>query len=499
MQPLTSFPRSCLGRVLVLAYAAAAVAAVPAPLGAQLISVKTVPVAAGNQFMIFPSDNAGLGGLSIAVHDRSLDPFVSPGKGARIRGGWLAGAPGFYHITGDNGGARTLPLSAAAAGSRWFGGGAVAFQELDVGRANGFGFGGSDSPLSASRATNVYVSAFGGARLNANGLSLGAALYWADLQGLDGVKLLYDPAATVEQSGHMFDLRLGLFQEWDDNATAEVVVVHNRFDMTHDIVETRWWWPEPEPRLDVLPPSRPDRRQELDQTNTWGVHMGYQRPVGDSGWRVGGILTGNWKSHPKIPDYDIMRIPRDPGDSWAYNVGVGLAQSAGATTFGFDLIYEPIWSDTWVEASEPVVRPDGGTIPVGGRTLENDFRFSNLVLRTGVGRQGGGWGAQFGLQVRSYSYELEQTDRVAATFREQDEAWLEWTPTWAVSVDFDDLSLQYAGNLTSGAGRPGALAPDRAAPGFESAGDFLAAPRGPLTLQDATVMTHRITVRVPMG
>ena len=48
---------------------------------AQLISIKTVPIAQGDQFDIFPSQNAGMGGVSIAVADTLLDPFANPAKG----------------------------------------------------------------------------------------------------------------------------------------------------------------------------------------------------------------------------------------------------------------------------------------------------------------------------------------------------------------------------------------------------------------------------------
>src|SRR2546426_5209194 len=55
------------------------------PTPAQLISIKTVPIAQGDQFAIFPSNNFGMGGVSIALADTLLDPFVNPAKGARDR------------------------------------------------------------------------------------------------------------------------------------------------------------------------------------------------------------------------------------------------------------------------------------------------------------------------------------------------------------------------------------------------------------------------------
>jgi hypothetical protein len=48
---------------------------VPATTSAQLIQIKTVPVAQGDQFDIFPSRNWAMGGVSIALRDQLLDPF----------------------------------------------------------------------------------------------------------------------------------------------------------------------------------------------------------------------------------------------------------------------------------------------------------------------------------------------------------------------------------------------------------------------------------------
>ncbi|GEM_PF-5426942 len=41
----------------------------------QIIPIKTVPLATGNQLLIFPSENLASGGISIATDDALLDPF----------------------------------------------------------------------------------------------------------------------------------------------------------------------------------------------------------------------------------------------------------------------------------------------------------------------------------------------------------------------------------------------------------------------------------------
>lgn len=51
---------------------------------AQLIPVKTAPVATGSQFRVVPGDRYGMGGVSIAVRDLLGDAFVNPAKAARL-------------------------------------------------------------------------------------------------------------------------------------------------------------------------------------------------------------------------------------------------------------------------------------------------------------------------------------------------------------------------------------------------------------------------------
>lgn len=104
------------------------------------------------------------------------------------------------------------------------------------------------------------------------------------------------------------------------------------------------------------------------------------------------------------------------------------------------------------------------------------------------------------MEIRSYAYQLEQIDHVDRSYREQDESWIEWSPSFGASYSFDALDLRYTGRVTTGTGLPGtggAFGPgvvDEAA--LQS--DFVIAPQGPLTLVDATVVTHQLSVRIPV-
>jgi len=99
---------------------------------AQTIPIQTVPLVPADQFDIFPSYTLGMGGVSIAVVDTLHDPFVNPAKGARIRAARFFSSPTLYHVSRDAGAGRTLPLGALGTAGSWFGGLALALQQVDA-------------------------------------------------------------------------------------------------------------------------------------------------------------------------------------------------------------------------------------------------------------------------------------------------------------------------------------------------------------------------------
>ncbi|MGH7416621.1 MAG: hypothetical protein ACREKB_02440, partial [Candidatus Rokuibacteriota bacterium] len=132
--------------------------------------------------------------------------------------------------------------------------------------------------------------------------------------------------------------------------------------MTHDVTYLEWVWDPDAQQLF----QRPWSERNLDGANTWGLHLEYQRPLAAAGWRIGWVGTANRMSQPETGNYELMGIPSDPGHSYAYNLGIGIARAFGAAAFGMDLIYEPIWSDTWARAATPIETLRGDTIPAGG-------------------------------------------------------------------------------------------------------------------------------------
>src|SRR5467141_2480883 len=69
------------------------------PARAQLIPIKTIPIAQGDQFQIFPTNNLGMGSVSIALADSLNDPFVNPATGTRVRSARFFGTPTIYSVS----------------------------------------------------------------------------------------------------------------------------------------------------------------------------------------------------------------------------------------------------------------------------------------------------------------------------------------------------------------------------------------------------------------
>jgi hypothetical protein len=499
----------------------------PVAVSAQLVQIKTLPIADGDQWRIFPSANAPMADLSISLADSLLDPFVNPAKGSRLSDrGLFFGSPTFYTVSQGAGGGRTLPLGGIFRFGSMFGGFALALQELDTVRGNGQGFfppgvavttdpaiarpagtvtTSAVTPAPSSRENRFAFASLGRSFASA-GLSLAGSVLWSGLRNIDGVDQLYTGSAGVNQHGGALDARLGLTKEWATTRGArnvEAILLHNRFDMTHDVTWADQVF-DPNTR-NFLNRARIDHN--LDQTNTWGLHLAYSQPLADSGWRIGAIATTNLASHPKLPDFQIaqvMVIPWDPGHTAAYDLGIGVSKSRGPTTLGVEAIFEPISTHTWGEAHGPMQTASGAIIPDGGKTTENQFRFANAIVRAGAGHDlllssDQALRLQAGVALRSISYGLDQTDHVAGTLRHQDEHWIEWTRTWGLSFRFSDLEMRYAGRSVTGTGRPGIAQSGvvfAAADAFTS--NVLAAPAGPLTLTDVRVTTHQFSISVPL-
>ena len=456
---------------------------------AQLVSLKTIPVATGDQFLIFPSQNMSMGGVHISLRDSLLDHWVNPAQGARIKGMQISSSPVYYSIGNGYGNARSMPLAVIGNKGAWYGGASFTLQAMNTADNQNW-WGPEVRTLSENIGENKYLAGFFGRKLC--NTSIGVSAYWASLSALDGVDLLYANSESIHQEGDLTDLRIGLTRAFNRGGELEFLYLRNELDMKHEVMYMDWGIAEPFERIET----------NLDHTVTQGLHLAHQSPVDDFGWAYGALFTVNQKTHPKIPNYEIMNIPRDPGTTLGYNLGCGISKINGNSTFGIDVIYEPIKSHTWAEADTHMVSSDDELIRPGDKTVENYFDFSNWVLRTGLGWKHANRNFQLGMQMRSIHYWLDQTDFIAVTERDQEEYWVEWTTTWGVSMDFDEFTIRYSGKTTMGTGRPGVdtqwLWRGGMLEDVSMGGDFIIAPSDDLTLQEARVMTHQISISLPI-
>jgi len=495
------------------------------PARAQLIPIKTIPIAQGDQFQIFPMNNLGMGSVSIALADSLLDPFVNPAMGTRLTGARFFSSPTLYSVSRNAGGGRSLPFAVLARSREWYGGLALALQQVDPSRPpqpDGlFGFGVAtptsfngvavDPPIPGPdlRAHgNEYAFAMVGRDLSGHRISIGASMLWTGLHALDGVDLLYAGSQRVAQNGHNLDLRLGAVKAWAGQLgvrSLEAMVLHNDFAATHTVTYIDAFW---DPGNEIFR-QRARIEHNADRTQTWGLHLKYALPITATGWRMGWMATVNQSAHPKIPNYELANvpaIPRDPGYSTAFDLGIGVSKVRGLSTFGADFVYEPIRSYTWADAAAPMGTVTGDTLAVGAKTIENHFRFSNTLLRIGAGRDielkgvGRFVGLQVGLMMHTVHYNLSQQDNVQALQRRLTTGWMEWTPTWGLSLRFPEFELRYAGHVTHGAGRPQStfLVPWGGRDVALAGGTILAAPNGPLNLTHVNTTTHQISLSLPL-
>src|SRR3989475_12971138 len=104
------------------------------PAHAQLIPVKTIPIAQGDQFQIFPTNNLGMRSVSIALADSLSAPVVNPAMGTRVAGARFFSSPPLYSVSRNAGGGRSLPFAVLARRAAWYRGLALAVQQVDASR-----------------------------------------------------------------------------------------------------------------------------------------------------------------------------------------------------------------------------------------------------------------------------------------------------------------------------------------------------------------------------
>lgn len=204
------------------------------------------------------------------------------------------------------------------------------------------------------------------------------------------------------------------------------------------------------------------------------------------------MFTVNWKEHPKIPNYALANLPRDPGNSSAYNIGVGIVRSGERATFGFEYIFEPITSYTWAEAgTDPY-------LPASFKTVENFFDFYNHIVRAGLSTHTDfAWlDYRLGVQLHFNKYNLKQNDNVFHTYRKTNESWLETTLCGGLTINLSNFRILYSLEVTLGDGIVGTDGGLITFDNFSSSGsssDFLIAPYGSLVIDQIPLISQQIS------
>ena len=465
----------------------------------QLVSVRTAPVTVSEQFFTFPSRLLGMGG-GLALHDIEMDPFANPAAGARLRGGLITGSPTHYNRPTNDGFGRTLPVAILWGGTDNFAVASFAMQELESAHLRNQFFG---TPVVRNDRFSHNKYGFGmlGTRLPGNHGALAFSASYSKLEAVHAVDLLYPQAEAIDQKGAISDFRAGYLREISGDRELEAVVVRNHVDMEHTVtyVDRRWVQPSPQQPGNWVT-SIPREEFNRDKTTTWGAHLKYSSPIAASKWRLAGAFTTNLKTHPKIPNYEFMSIPRDPGDSWAIRFGIGAAKVDSVSTWAFDISYEPAWTYTWAEAAADIHTARGDTIRKGAMTVENDFVFSNTNYHVGwMRRMDQTMSVQLGLGFRHISYYLDQFNHITNTPREQDESWVEMNLSWGLALAFGGMELRYFGRRTGGLPQLAFASEDAMVVAPQPDVDIVAAPSGPLNMDVTTVHTHQLSVSIPFG
>lgn len=456
----------------------------------QGIAVKTVPLLSTDQFSLVPSFRDDMGGVSIAIRDGVPDLFINPGKfDSTTRTHWFT-APrlnhwGFSQETTTrfpgthpsnslvenqaSSSIFSLPVGLFLRGHRLYSGAMFAIQSLTANNWQSIHF----------NAINYPVAWFGGCYLPALKLAIGAGVNYVRIGGIDGVYQLYPNARRLSQEGSARQFRLGFSGKWNGNDQWSLLGSRYFFNIlqTEQNIENR------------------------DQHNGWLVQLDYIKTMSQE-LALGFLFTADWRHHPKIPEYPLAGIPRDPGNTHAFNFGLGLKWQNEVTLIGLDMIYQPIDVKTWAEAATDMELWDGRIIRKGDVTMRNDYQFHNRILRSGVQVKPMSWlSLATGAQVQIYQYDYYQNDfinRVERTGKPQRQ-WSEVTWTNGIKFTTGKFEIFCSTRMQIGAGLLerqwlGWWFAESTAMDFARA-DFFIPPTIPLNVNPVIYYTHWLGLR----
>jgi hypothetical protein len=465
----------------------------------QEIHLRTVPLAAGNQGDFYPSLFRGMGNLSIAFDDPISDPLINPAKIYKLEGLRLFFSPTRNTWSNEDGRAvstssgsakytgtaiNSMPFGLFMNKDNFFTGGVVSYQSYSSERSiPNYGL---NSNLKSDVGNNVFLFGLLGAYFPELKLSVGGSVSWSELDAMDGVNLLYPGSNDIKQYGRSLDYKIGFLGELSERDQLEFVIARTTYKSSHEVTYgLPYLWYEG----NWISQYRTELNK--DESKGWIIHTKYSNSINDE-VKVGAIFTVNWKEHSKIPNYALANIPRDPGSSTAYNIGIGIVNSGKRTTLGFEYIYEPMTSYTWAEAGE-----NNPSFPLSFKTVENFFDFYNHIIRGGIYTHTDiNWlDYRLGIQLYFNKYNLQQNDNILNSSRTVNESWLETTLCGGLTANISGFQILYSLQIILGNGIVGSennlvwLA-DAA---MRSESDFLIAPNGSLVVDEIPLVTQQIS------
>lgn len=466
----------------------------------QEINLRTVPLITGNQADFYPSTSRGMGNLSIAFDDPLSDPLVNPTKASRLEGLKLFFSPTrntwsneygrpVYTSSGSSkymGTAiNSMPFGFYLKKGNFFTGGILSYQSYSSDRS--IPIYGLNNNSKSDFGNNVYLFGLAGIYFPELKFSVAGSVSWSELHAIDGVNLLYPGSYDIKQYGRSLDYKIGFIGEPSKQEQLEFVIARTTFKSSHEVTYNNPYWFYTNIWIG-------EYRTELnkDESNGWVIHTKYNNSINDE-VKVGAIFTINWKEHPKIPNYALANIPRDPGSSSAYNIGVGIVDSGKRSTLGFEYIYEPMTSYTWAEAGT-----QNPPFPSSFKTVENFFDFYNHIIRGGIYTHTDISWLDYRLGVQFYfnKYNLKQNDNILNTSRTVNEHWLETTLCAGLTISISNFQILYSLQVILGNGIVGSEN-DQVIPlsasSIRSVADFLIAPNGPLSVEDVPLVTQQIS------
>ena len=471
------------------------------PLPGQVLPPKTVPSPRGEQFLFLPTSNLGMGGLPIALDDPLGDPFNNPAvRGKKpLR---VSLTPTAYGDQQGTIGGYSFPLSLVLSGSRWFGTLAAALQSLEDDPKEVFSVpsGLKEELEEKKNGRNRYILASIGRQLGP-ATNIGLKVVYADLGILDGERRLYPSALSLSQTGHARTVTMGAEQGFREHQTVRVTVSNSHLAMSHGV--TGWRRPTSDlPGQELLPPEL-WTREGGSRSDVWEGTLRYSVLIPGRSVRIGAMASVWARDQSRVPRYDWVHIPRDPGTSTIGELGVGVQTVGRLMRLALEVAVAPGTAHTLLLSDSTIMRGDGTTIQPGDPILDNDFRFRNWRAGVGADVPVGRGGFQVGLGLHRYSFRLRQRDLVWGEDHDAGVSWTELVPSIGGGVGIGPVEVGYSLRLVNRGFSPCAdysyrTSCQRVPVRYHFTG-MRAAPTLPDDLPDFRLTSHQLTFSIPVG